>query len=97
MLGLFLYEISISCLFFHFYNNNQSKYSRGQFFKPHKDGLFISQNDDCSIFSVVVYLNDSGGVHNNIKCGGKLNFIDPSDQQKVTASFTPKKVFRCKF
>jgi Rps23 Pro-64 3,4-dihydroxylase Tpa1-like proline 4-hydroxylase len=92
MMVLSLYENEFGVLRFFEYSNiiiYQSKYSPGQFFKPHKDGLFISQNEDCSIFSVVIYLNGSDGKHK----GGNLLFIDPTDQQTVTASFTPKKVF----
>jgi hypothetical protein len=67
-----------------------SKYSPGQFFKPHKDGLFINDNEDHSIFSVVLYLNQGSSFK-----GGNLNFINKDNEKKekneVVSTYTPEK------
>lgn len=67
-----------------------SKYSAGQYFKPHRDGLYVNADEDCSIFSVVIYLNELAGSREGQRpCGGNLNFLDASN--KVLSSFVPRK------
>jgi hypothetical protein len=53
--------------------------------------LYINNNEEHSIFSVVIYLNELEG-----KKGGRLNFLDESalPENKIAASFTPKKGIR---
>lgn len=54
-----------------------SKYSPGQYFKPHQDGLYINKNEEHSIFSVVIYLNQGSSFK-----GGNLNFVDRRDDEE---------------
>jgi hypothetical protein len=57
-----------------------SKYSPGQYFKPHRDGLYINGNEEHSIFSVVIYLNQGSSFK-----GGNLNFIAREGEEKKKA------------
>jgi hypothetical protein len=60
----------------------------GQFFKPHQDGLYINAREEHSIFSVVVYLNETCPEGTQ---GGNLRFLNPKNPEQVTASFRPTK------
>lgn len=54
-----------------------TRYSEGHHFKPHKDGLFVLHDNYRSIYTVMLYLNDSFE-------GGTTKFYETDPLQKVS-------------
>src|SRR5690349_6648426 len=60
-----------------------TKYEEGDFFKPHKDGNFCRNDNERSIFTLQIYLNDKFE-------GGNTEFYDTLDKnRKLLCSVKP--------
>lgn len=74
-----------------------SKYYQGQKFKPHVDGLWSPNENEVTIHTILIYLNDNfeGGNTNFIKAPKTkdvlLSFLDPKQKYEVYDTFKPKK------
>ena len=55
-----------------------SQYKEGEHFATHCDGMYVNDNDECSIYSVVLYLNEDYE-------GGELEFTDSGKRFRPTA------------
>ncbi|CAE7250436.1 unnamed protein product [Symbiodinium sp. CCMP2592] len=55
-----------------------SQYKEGEHFATHCDGMYANDNDECSIYSVVLYLNEDYD-------GGELEFTDSGKRFRPTA------------
>eukprot|EP01125_Pyxidicula_operculata_P007220 TRINITY_DN2454_c0_g1_i2.p1 TRINITY_DN2454_c0_g1~~TRINITY_DN2454_c0_g1_i2.p1 ORF type:complete len:975 (-),score=208.94 TRINITY_DN2454_c0_g1_i2:42-2966(-) len=63
-----------------------TKYTAGQFFKPHKDGSFVRNNENRSIWTIMVYLNDTDsfkGGNTTFYSAGELGDHEEQDKQNV--------------
>jgi len=59
------------------------RYSNGDFFARHCDGNFVKNENEISIYTVNIYLNE------DFKGGQTRFFLDEKDTQKVTHAITP--------
>ncbi|EFC40555.1 predicted protein [Naegleria gruberi] len=67
-----------------------NKYSRGTFFKPHTDAQFVRNDNEKSIFTVLVYLSDSSAATTLLKkVGEKIEDDSISFDFKKLASIKP--------
>eukprot|EP01080_Neovahlkampfia_damariscottae_P012844 gene12844-7193_t len=72
-----------------------TKYEKGQYFKPHIDGLMHLKKNESTIHTIIVYLNDGyeGGNTQFIKVpeGGFKEFLENSNENyEVLESYEPK-------
>jgi hypothetical protein len=61
-----------------------SRYKPGQYFKPHYDGMYKNMNQEVSIFTVTIYLNDDFQ-------GGSVKFLRSREDPTVIYKYVPKR------
>lgn len=60
------------------------RYKPGQYFKPHYDGMYKNFNQEVSIYTLTVYLNDDYN-------GGAVNFMRSREDPTLLYTYVPKR------